>query len=93
MQEFTCIRKCFWESLIEEGDIIKVEKDSDIPFSVRPFFDCKNKVDSSKEEIKENEVDKIDVLREEFESLGIPYDRRWGKTKLENSLQLAKRDK
>ena len=38
MQEYVCVHPCFWESLIEEGQVITVENDEQIPLSVRPFF-------------------------------------------------------
>ena len=97
MQEYVCIHPCFWESLIEEDQVITVDNDEQIPLSVRPFFKSmtEEEVENSKVETeKENEenVDEIERLRAELEAFGKAFDRRWGRAKLENALTLAKRD-
>jgi len=91
--DFICIKKCFWDTLIEENELITVPNESAIPPSIRPFFNSKKEADALKAEIKEeSEDEKIEQLRAELDILGKPYDRRWGSGRLEGILQLAKRD-
>ncbi|MDP2218542.1 MAG: hypothetical protein Q8J68_14790 [Methanolobus sp.] len=89
MQNWLCTHKCFWESLVEEGQIITVDDIEEIPFSVRPFF--KDMAEISKVE-PVNEANEIEKLQMELEAMGKGFDRRWGKSKLMNTLQLARRD-
>ena len=91
--EFVCIKKCFWLSLIEENQVITVDKEEEIPPSVRPYFESKEKVEAEKIEAEEGKVDEVETLMTELEELGVSYDRRWSKTTLEGKLQLARRDK
>jgi len=91
--DFVCIKKCFWLSLIEEGQVISVDSEDEIPLSVRPFFEPKEKVEAEKTEDTIEENNEIEKLQAELDALGVPYDRRWGKAKLENALNLARRDK
>ena len=90
--ELICTHDCFWLSLIKEGETITVEKEEEVPPSVRPYFEDKDKLDILKVKTGDEEVDEVERLRAEFEKAGKPYDRRWSKITLENKLQLIKRD-
>ena len=92
MQEFICVKKCFWNTLIEEGEVIKLDDKAIIPASIRPFFDVKEKIEIIKIKAEEDEVDRLEKVRAELDVMNKPYDRRWGIAKLESILQIAKRD-
>ncbi len=87
-----CIKTCFWGTLITEGQVITVDSESEIPPSVRPFFDVQEKVEAEKIIVKENKINEITELRNELEKLGKPFDLRWSKATLEGKLQVARRD-
>lgn len=91
--DFICTHRCFWLSLIEEGQLVQVKDESEIPPSVRPFFETKEKVVAEKKEIVEAQMSELEEVRAELDKLGIPFDKRWSLVKLKNKLQLAKRDK
>lgn len=93
MIEYICVRRCFWLSLIEEGQIITADNESEIPPSVRPFFDYKDKVAAEKIVVVETEEAELEDIKAELEKRNIVFDRRWGRAKLEGALQMANRDK
>ena len=91
--DFVCVKKCFWVSLREQDQIISVNDESDIPPSVRPFFDFKDKVEEEKASEEDVKVKRIAEIKAELEAMKVSYDSRWGIAKLEHALTMAKRDK
>lgn len=89
MAKYVCVRKCFYNNrLFEEGEIF-VTKDK-VP---RHF----NLVEADKEEAKSETADEtpsaedgLEKLRMELEGYKKPFDRRWGITRLQHEIQLAK---
>jgi hypothetical protein len=96
--KYRCIKKCYFqERLFEEGDILNWREEGDPPhhFEVGeavapPIVQAEPGEASDTDTGKPND---LEALRKECDSLKIPYDRRWNRTKLEHTLTLAKRDK
>ena len=93
--EFVCIRTCFWDTLIKEGEVISKGSKEEIPPSVRPYFKSKTEVEAVAEKTEEteetDEVDEVAGLQSELDALNIGFDRRWGTKKLKFALSQAKK--
>lgn len=89
MVETVCIRKCFsGGNLYNEGDKRNFADDEEIPVHFEPTAKHEEKV----KEKKEAEEKTVTDLQEELDSYGKQYDKRWGRTRLEQELVTVKKD-
>lgn len=93
MTKYVCIRKCYFQTrLWEEGDILHWTEE--IP-PVRHFQLTEGEPVVIKVEVKPetNDEDDIEKVRAELDEAKVPYDRRWGITKLRHELIIAKKNR
>ena len=95
MAKYVCVTKCFYQDrLYEVGEKLTLDSGNP-PRHFEKVTDAipivSKKAEPEQEPETEDEVT-IEKLRAECEKLGIACDRRWGKTKLEHTLIIRKRD-
>ena len=91
--QYICTKKCYFQDrLFSEGERVDIGEDVKVP---KHFKSVGANVVVEKPKTQEviDEEHTVDRLRAELEKLGKTYDRRWGITKLESELQLAKSGK
>jgi hypothetical protein len=103
MTKYICTRKCFFqERLYEEGEILNWAGDKEPPHHFKrvngDISIAKVKKEETVEEAIEDAIEDADKdvsesLRTELDAIGSAYDRRWGKTKLEHALILARKER
>lgn len=87
MQEFVCIRKCFYKDILyDEGDPYIAKDDEKVPH----HFEPKVKVEEKHKLEQEEDQNTTTALREKLDAIGKPYDRRWGIRSLEKALHDAR---
>ena len=87
MREFVCVTKCFYNNILyAEGSPYVANDDEKVPH----HFEERGKVEAEKEAKVEEVNDGIVTLQKQLDTLGKPYDRRWGVSRLEAELTLAK---
>ena len=88
--QYICAKKCYFQDrLFSEGERVDFGEDVKVP---KHFKSVGGNVVVEKPKTQEvvDEENTINRLRAELEKVGKAYDRRWGITKLETELQLAK---
>lgn len=92
--KFVCIRDCFWDTLIVEGEVKDFQSENEIPPSVRPYFKTLEEVKTDKEEkelASSSEDDVLKALQAEADTLGMSYDGRWSAETLAFKIKQAKK--
>jgi hypothetical protein len=93
MQKFVCVETCFTKNqLFEAGETVMAEEAPNKHFKLYDS-DAKVKEVEREVEVKETEEAEIESLRAKFDELKSPYDRRWGKQRLENELIMARKNR
>jgi len=94
MPRFVCIKKCQFNDVVEEGQILSFLSLEHIPFSIRPFFKPEPTREEMEAQITEEEEAKARLrnAQAELDELGIAYDRNAGIVALEEMITLARRD-
>lgn len=91
--QYICTKKCYHQDqLFIEGQPKDFPEGSIIPRHFKPS-EANVVVEKPKTQEIVDEEFTVNRLRAELEKLGKAYDRRWGITKLETELQLAKSGK
>ena len=90
MPSYICVTKCYYQNrLWEEGEEMPWGDETSSP---PRHFALKDGVEAEKASTLEMKEKEIEELRKVLDEKGLTYDLRWGKSKLEALLSLAKRD-